>query len=82
MRCPNCGSTGLPQGARFCPFCTQPLPPPLPAAGSAIDFSEAFKAAREFEGREWIWPRVNDWLKDAPPDARKIIEEFNQKVQR
>lgn len=24
----------------------------------------------------------NDWLKDAPPDARKIIEEFNQKVQR
>jgi tetratricopeptide (TPR) repeat protein len=68
MKCPGCGYDVVPSGARFCPNCGNLLP-----AAPVIDFSVYIaKQTKDFTGREWVFQRINDWLRD-PDEARVFL---------
>ena len=58
MKCPNCESAALPEGAHYCLMCGKPI-----RSASQIDYSDLIaERTKDFTGREWVFHKINAWL--------------------
>jgi energy-coupling factor transporter ATP-binding protein EcfA2 len=61
MNCQKC-YTDLPAGAKFCPYCKNPVDPSLTNMERVTIPNDIARRAENFAGRLWVLQEVLDWL--------------------